>query len=120
MVLWKKNSRFARQKQFILTLVLSEKKIMNETKNHTPPPSFKLNGRSLSVLNCALPFVDKMKLKIFTYTDINSITRVCHLKRIIEIYANGKLVVILLYSFPLLAYTILLWKHMVVIKFVTF
>ena len=30
----------------ILTLVLSEKKILNETKNHNPP--FKLNGRSLS------------------------------------------------------------------------
>jgi hypothetical protein len=29
----------------ILTLVLSEKKFMNETKNHNPP--FKLNGRSL-------------------------------------------------------------------------
>lgn len=49
---------------------------------------------NVSVLNCALPFVDKMKLKIFTYTDINPITRVYHLKRIIEIYANGKLVVI--------------------------
>ena len=30
----------------ILTLVLSEKKILNETKTITPPP-FKLNGRSL-------------------------------------------------------------------------
>ena len=30
----------------ILTLVLSEKKVQNETKNHNPP--FKLNGRSLS------------------------------------------------------------------------
>ena len=30
----------------ILTLVLSEKKILSETKNHNPP--FKLNGRSLS------------------------------------------------------------------------
>ena len=37
------------EKNNILTLVLSEKKILNETKNHTPPPppSFKLNGRSL-------------------------------------------------------------------------
>ena len=34
-------------KKNILTLVLSEKKIMNETKNHNPPP-FKLNGRSLT------------------------------------------------------------------------
>jgi hypothetical protein len=31
----------------ILTLMLSGKKILNETKNHTPPP-FKLNGRSLN------------------------------------------------------------------------
>jgi hypothetical protein len=29
----------------ILTLMLSEKKILNETKNHNPP--CKLNGRSL-------------------------------------------------------------------------
>ena len=34
-------------KKLILTLVLSEKKIHNETKNHNLPP-FKLNGRSLS------------------------------------------------------------------------
>ena len=32
-----KNSRLARQKKIILTLVLSEKKILNETKNHNPP-----------------------------------------------------------------------------------
>ena len=32
-----KKSRFARQKRInILTLVLSGKKILNETKNHTP------------------------------------------------------------------------------------
>ena len=30
----------------ILTLVLSEKNILNKTKNHNPP--FKLNGRSLN------------------------------------------------------------------------
>ena len=30
----------------ILTLVLSEKKFLNKTKNHNPPPC-KLNGRSL-------------------------------------------------------------------------
>ena len=35
----KKNSRFARQKKRnILTLVLSETKFLNETKNHNPPP----------------------------------------------------------------------------------
>ena len=33
----KKNSRFARQN--ILTLVLSEKKILNETKKHKQPPA---------------------------------------------------------------------------------
>ena len=38
LIFWKKNSRFARQKKNILTLVLSEKKFLNETKNHTPPP----------------------------------------------------------------------------------
>ena len=36
------------KKKNILTLVLSVKKILNETKNHTPPPLCKLNGRSLS------------------------------------------------------------------------
>ena len=35
-----------KKKKKIRTLVLSEKKILNETKNHNPP--FKLNGRSLS------------------------------------------------------------------------
>ena len=34
----------------ILTLMLSEKKILNETKNHNPPPPCKLNGRSLSIV----------------------------------------------------------------------
>ena len=44
----KKISRLARQNKInIPTLVLSGKKILNETKNHNPPP-FKLNGRSLS------------------------------------------------------------------------
>ena len=32
----KKISRFARLKKNILTLVLSEKKFLNETKNHNP------------------------------------------------------------------------------------
>ena len=35
----------ATKKINILTLVLSEKKFLNETKNHNPP--FKLNGRSI-------------------------------------------------------------------------
>ena len=34
--------------KYILTLVLSEKKILNETKNHNPPPPSKLNGLSLT------------------------------------------------------------------------
>ena len=36
----------ATKKINILTLVMSEKNFLNETKNHNPP--FKLNGRSLS------------------------------------------------------------------------
>ena len=36
------------KKKYILTLVLSEKKILNETKNHNSP--FKLNGRSLNIM----------------------------------------------------------------------
>ena len=43
---WKK-IRALRDKKNILTLVLSEKNFLNETKNHTAPP-FKLNGRSLN------------------------------------------------------------------------
>ena len=35
----KQISRFAQQKNIILTLVLSEKKILNETKTITPPSS---------------------------------------------------------------------------------
>jgi hypothetical protein len=41
-----KKIRAMRDKKNIQTLVLSERKILNETKNHNPPP-FKLNGRSL-------------------------------------------------------------------------
>ena len=41
-----KKFRALRDKKInILTLVFSEKKFLNETKNHNPP--FKLNGRSL-------------------------------------------------------------------------
>ena len=44
-----KKIRALRDKKInILTLVLSEKKILSETKNHNPP--FKLNARSLRVL----------------------------------------------------------------------
>ena len=38
----------ATRKINILSLVLSEKKVLRETKNHNPP--FKLNGRSLSCI----------------------------------------------------------------------
>ena len=34
-----KKIRALRDKKKILTLVLSEKKFLNETKNHNPPPS---------------------------------------------------------------------------------
>ena len=44
----KKIALRATKKINILALVLSEKKILNETKNRNPP--FKLNGRSLSRL----------------------------------------------------------------------
>ena len=35
----KKNCVVRDKKKNILTLVLSEKKFLNETKNHNPPPS---------------------------------------------------------------------------------
>ena len=46
MLYYGKKIRVLRDKKNILTLVLSEKKILNETKNHNLP--CKLNGRSLS------------------------------------------------------------------------
>ena len=52
-----KKFRAMRDKKInILTLVLSEKKIRNETKNHNPP--FKLNGRSLMILH----LIDKLPM----------------------------------------------------------
>ena len=44
---WKKIRALRDKKKNILILVLSEKKILNETKNHNPPLQV-LNGRSLS------------------------------------------------------------------------
>jgi hypothetical protein len=44
-----KKIRALHDKKKILTFVLSEKKILNETKNHNPPS--KLNGRSLIIQN---------------------------------------------------------------------
>ena len=48
----------------ILTLVLSEKKILNETKNHNPPPPLrcKLYGRSLTILIGRMPLVEQLLL----------------------------------------------------------
>ena len=34
----KKNCALRDKKKYILTLVLSEKNLLNETKNHNPPP----------------------------------------------------------------------------------
>ena len=46
-----KKFRALRDKKInILALVLSEKKILNETKNHNPHPPFKLNGQSLTCI----------------------------------------------------------------------
>ena len=39
--------------------MLSEKKILNETKNHNPPPPFKLNGRSLIYVKVIAPHMTK-------------------------------------------------------------
>ena len=55
----KKNSDLcATKKKYILTLVLSEKKILNETKNHNPPlqvkwsvPNHKNNKHCCNVHN---------------------------------------------------------------------
>ena len=50
-ILEKKIALCATKKISILTLVLVEKKILNETKTITPspPPFFKLNGQSLTI-----------------------------------------------------------------------
>ena len=48
--IWRKFRALRDKKNNILTIVLSEKKILNETKNHNPP--FKLNGRSLTRMFC--------------------------------------------------------------------
>ena len=51
----RKNVRALHDKKNILTLVLSKRNFLNETKTIPPPPSFKLNGRSLIwFLSCLL------------------------------------------------------------------
>ena len=45
-------------KKNILTLVLSEEKFLNKTKNHNPPP-FKLNGRSL------MSIIERLKHQLY-------------------------------------------------------
>ena len=48
--MWKCGKKFRATKKInILTLVLSEKKILNETKNNNPPSPLKLNGRCRSI-----------------------------------------------------------------------
>ena len=60
-----KKFRALRDKNFfILTVVLSEKNFLNETKNHTPSP-FKLNGRSLTL--SLIPFFILCFSSIYTY-----------------------------------------------------
>ena len=49
------------KKKNILTLVLSEKKILNETKSHNTPPPFTLNGRSLIIHKACNPAGLKIK-----------------------------------------------------------
>ena len=58
----KKNCALRDKKINILTLVLSEKKILNETKNHNPPP-FKLNGWSLRVNRSNRPQSNRPQVK---------------------------------------------------------
>ena len=65
----KKIALCATKKINILTLVLSEKKFLNETKNHNHPP-FKLNGRSLNnrVRNkIKTRFISKFKWRLYLY-----------------------------------------------------
>ena len=57
LLFWKKISRYARQIFFKLTLVLTEKKILNETKNHNPPPPLPLQ------VKWSVPNVLKIDLK---------------------------------------------------------
>ena len=62
MVKYGKKIRALRDKKNILTLVLSEKKFLNGTKNHNPP--FKLNGRTLSREKCLIqPYMSDYKLQ---------------------------------------------------------
>ena len=70
--MWNSGKKFAlgaTKKINILTLVTSEKKILNETKNHNPP--FKLNGRSLIIAiilknKCLIKLYFDRNLYIFT------------------------------------------------------
>jgi hypothetical protein len=66
MVKYGKKIRALRDKKNILTLVLSEKKFLNGTKNHNPP--FKLNGRSLSREKCLIqPYMSDYKLQEYFF-----------------------------------------------------
>jgi hypothetical protein len=56
--------RAMREKKNILTLVMSEKKILNETKNHKP---CKLNGRSLITCHMLI-FINGFGFMVFNAT----------------------------------------------------
>ena len=66
-----KKIRDLRKEKKILTLVLSEKKILNETKNHNPP--CKLNGRSLSHKVFAVTLADTFQYQS-QFVDTDNIT----------------------------------------------
>ena len=57
--------RAVREKKNILTLVMSEKKILKETKNHIPP--CKLNGRSLITCHMLI-FINGFGFMVFNAT----------------------------------------------------
>ena len=64
---WKKKFALGATKRInVLTLVLSEKKFLNETKNHNPPP-FKLNGRSLISLVSSNSFCSVRTIYIWLF-----------------------------------------------------
>ena len=84
----KKFSALRNKKINILTLVSSEKKFLNETKNHNP--SFKLNGRSLNYAQNKIyimilgrkPFLSAVKnIKFWNFMK-------CFMKRVRNILTN--------------------------------
>ena len=73
-----KKIRALRDKKInILTLVLSEKKILNETKNHNPPPPCKLNGRSLMRYRFSLSCFYDLSMRFWICSD-SVVFFICH------------------------------------------